>query len=208
MGYYRAGFDEIVGVDNRPMPRYPFDFVFGDALEYVAEHGREFDAIHASPPCQAFTKYKNVRPNLPDKYPDLVEPTRAALSTSGKSWVLENVVGAPVNGMIMLCGSMFGMDIRRHRLFESNIQILTPPCNHSMWEPNRFPGGRSRERGNARVLCRGTVEIGRWNIPIETQNAAMGVDWMELSELSQSIPPAYAEYIGKHLIAYIGVASP
>lgn len=199
MGYHRAGF-EVVGVDIRPMPRYPFEFHQGDALEYLQAHWQEFDAIHASPPCQAFTKYKNARPDLPKKYPDLIGVTRCALIATGKAWVLENVVGAPVNGMIMLCGSMFGLDVRRHRLFESSQMIMTPPCNHSIWRPNRFPGGRSRERGHARVACRGTVEIGRWNIPIQTQYRAMGIDWMELHELSEAIPPAYTEFIGKQLI--------
>lgn len=200
MGYHRAGF-EVVGVDINPQPRYPFEFHQADALEYVAEHGHEFDVIHASPPCQAFTKYKNARKDLPQRYPDMIDPTRRALIASGRHWILENVVGAPVNGMIMICGSMFGLDVRRHRLFESDVMIMTPPCDHSIWEPNRFPGGRSRERGNARVLCRGTVEIGRWNIPLATQERAMGIDWMELDELSESIPPAYTEFIGRQLLA-------
>jgi DNA (cytosine-5)-methyltransferase 1 len=206
MGYHRAGF-EVVGVDIEPQPRYPFEFHRADALEYLREHSHEFDVIHASPPCQAFTKYKNVRRDLPQKYPDLIDPTRKALIQSGKTWILENVVGAPVSGMIMLCGSMFGLDIRRHRLFESDVMMMTPPCNHSIWEPNRFPGGRSRERGNARVLCRGTVEIGRWNIPLDIQQKAMGMDWTELHELSEAIPPAYTEYIGKQLLQALQVQS-
>lgn len=202
VGYYRAGFD-VVGVDILNQPHYPFQFIQANALEYLEAHGGEYDVIHASPPCQAFTKYKNARPNLPDKYPDLIMETRLALIKTTKLWVLENVVGAPVNGMIMLCGSMFGLDVRRHRLFECSIMIITPPCNHSIWLPNRFPGGRSRERGNPRLLVRNTVEIGRWNIPIEIQKKAMGIDWMELEELSEAIPPAYTEFIGRRLKSYL-----
>lgn len=194
MGYHRAGF-EVIGVDNKPQPHYPFEFHQADALTYPLEG---YDAYHASPPCQAFTKYKNNRKDLPDRYPNLIPAVREHLG--GETYVMENVVGAPLKSPITLCGSMFGLDIQRHRLFELTFPILTPPCNHSMWQPNRFPGGRSRERGNARVLCRGTVEIGRWNIPLKTQNKAMGIDWMKLEELSEAIPPAYTEYIGKYLL--------
>ena len=90
MGYHRAGFD-VVGVDKEPMKRYPFEFHQGDALEYLAEHGHEFDAIHASPPCQAYCSLKSM-PNA-KKHPELVEPTRALLKASGKPWVIENVIG-------------------------------------------------------------------------------------------------------------------
>ena len=197
MGYHRAGFDEIVGVDINPQPRYPFEFVQADAMTYPLEG---FDVIHASPPCQHFTKYKNARPDLPKKYPNLINETRQRLDESGVPWVIENVQGAPLNAPLVLCGSMFGLDVRRHRLFETNIFFLAPSCDHSVWEPNRFPGGRSRERGHARIPCRGTVEVGRWNIPLATQQQAMGIDWMELDELSESVPPAYTEYIGKRLL--------
>lgn len=151
VGYYRAGFD-VVGVDILNQPHYPFQFIQANALEYLEAHGGEYDVIHASPPCQAFTKYKNARPNLPDKYPDLIMETRLALIKTTKLWVLENVVGAPVNGMIMLCGSMFGLDVRRHRLFECSIMIITPPCNHSIWLPNRFPGGAIKGTGKSTLI--------------------------------------------------------
>lgn len=198
MGYHQAGF-EVVGVDINPQPRYPFEFHQADALQFLREFGKDFDVIHASPPCQAFTKYKNVHPDLPSKYPNLIPETRRLLKASKKFYVIENVPGSPLKATAILCGSMFGLDVQRHRLFELNWFCLTPPCNHKVWEPNRFPGGRSRERGHARVKCRGTVEIGRWNIPLETQKAAMGIDWMELQELSEAIPPAYTKYLGGHL---------
>lgn len=200
MGYYHAGF-EIVGVDINLQPEYPFTFVQGDALKYLREHGHEFDVIHASPPCQHFTKYKNCRKDIKERYEDLIATTRNALKKSGKPYVIENVVSAPLITPITLCGSMFGLDVRRHRLFESNVELTQPSCDHSIWKPNRYPGGRSRERGHARVLCRGTVEVGRWNIPIVTQKKAMGIDWIsDLRMLSESIPPAYTEFIGKQLI--------
>ncbi len=199
-GYSLAGF-EVTGVDIEPQKNYPFEFYQDDALDFIAEHGHEYDVISCSPPCQAFTKYKNARPDLPERYPNLVPQTRKILKQSGKLYVIENVPGSPLINPIVLCGSMFGLDVQRHRLFELNIFLLTPQCNHSIWPPNRFPGGRSRERGNARVLCRNTVEIGRWNIPIETQKAAIGgLDWMELTELSQAIPPAYTKWLGEALL--------
>lgn len=201
MGYYLAGFD-VVGVDIAMQPEYPFEFIRAEAIGFVREYGKDFDFIHASPPCQHFTKYNNCRKNLKDKYDDLIVPTRQALVESGKPYVIENVVGAPLVSPITLCGSMFGLDVRRHRLFESNFHLEQPTCKHEVWKPNRYPGGRSRERGNARVLCRGTIEVGRWNIPIETQRAGMGIDWItNLRNLSESIPPAYTEWIGKRVIS-------
>jgi len=201
MGYYLAGFD-VVGVDIEMQQEYPFEFIQADAIKFVKEHGHEFDFIHASPPCQHFTKYNNCRKNLKEKYEDLIEPTRQALIESGKPYVIENVVGAPLLNPITLCGSMFGLDVRRHRLFESNMDLEQPKCKHEIWQPNRYPGGRSRERGNARVLCRGTIEIGRWNIPIETQKVGMGIDWISnLRKLSESIPPAYTKFIGEQVVS-------
>ena len=200
MGYSLAGFD-VTGVDIAAQPEYPFAFIQGDALQYAKKHGHEFDLIHASPPCQHFTKYNNCRKDLKERYEDLIEPTRQVLIEIGKPYVIENVVGSPLLNPVTLCGSMFGLDVRRHRLFESNFKILPPKCNHKLWQPNRYPGGRSRERGGARVLCRGTVEVGRWNIPIQTQQVAMGITWItDLRKLSESIPPAYTKFIGEQAL--------
>jgi len=207
-GYQRAGF-YVVGVDLHAQPRYCGDeFVQADAIEYLttADLGR-FDAIHASPPCQAFTAYR--RTGNVGEYPNLIEPVRGLLNESKLPWVMENVPGAPLLDPLLLCGSMFDgptIDIRRHRLFESNLNLASPvwPCRHKLSGVNRFPGGRSKERtGSNRGLARGTVEVGTWDTPMAIQQAAMGIDWMALEELSEAIPPAYTEFIGQQLMSHI-----
>ena len=125
MGYHRAGFDEIVGVDIDDHPNYPFRFMRGDALEYLAAHGGEFDAIHASPPCQAFVAAADK-----DRHLDLLTPTLAALQLVSVPWVVENVPTAPMPVTVMLCGSSFGLRVRRHRKFSSNVLIPGMPCRH------------------------------------------------------------------------------
>jgi DNA (cytosine-5)-methyltransferase 1 len=198
MGYHRAGF-EVVGVDIKPQPHFPFAFHQADAMTFPLDG---FDLIHASPPCQHFTRYKNVRNDLPERYPDLIAATRQRLAATALPWVMENVQGAPLVNPVTLCGSMFGLDVRRHRLFEmSHPPLMVPPCQHE-WLRDRFPGGRSKQRGgHSRALVRATVEIGTWDIPLVTQQAAMGIDWMELEELSEAIPPAYTEWIGRQLLS-------
>ena len=223
MGYHRAGF-EVVGVDIKPQPNYPFEFVQLDALGVlkgkvaaIAEWGDEgnaFDAIHASPPCQHFTKYGNTHKDIKDRYEDLIEPTRKLLKFTGLPYVIENVERSPLVNPIRLCGSMFDRkgtnDIQRHRLFETNWPLAAPgQCDHSIWRPNRYTGGRSIERGGAHVLCRKTMEIGKWGIPLETQKWGMGVDWsITVRELSEAIPPAYTEYVGFQLRAYLATSVP
>lgn len=143
-GYASAGF-EVVGVDANAAARrhYPFEFHCGDALDYVREHSHEFDAIHASPPCQAYSVTRSL--NKGREYPDLVAATREALVATGKPYVIENVPGAPLGGgtsyLLLLCGTMFGLatpdgraEIRRHRLFETNWCFgLRPQCQHDEW---------------------------------------------------------------------------
>ena len=139
-GYHRAGFGEIVGVDPAPQPRYPFQFVQADALEYLAAHGHEFDAIHASPPCQGYSIMHHL-PWLRDReYPHLLKPVLEMLEGLGKPYVVENVMGARINSATLakrnledhgldaswLCGTMFGLPIYRHRLFAANCLWLAP----------------------------------------------------------------------------------
>lgn len=124
MGYARAGFD-VTGVDREPQPRYPFAFVRGDALAYLAEHGQEYDAIHASPPCQGYSRLRHL-PWLKDKtYPLLIGPCRELLERIGKPWIVENVEDAPIGGVV-LCGSMFGLSVYRHRRFASRHLLMVP----------------------------------------------------------------------------------
>jgi DNA (cytosine-5)-methyltransferase 1 len=191
MGYYRAGF-EIVGIDIKPQPHYPFEFHQSDALTYPLEG---FDAYHASPPCQAWCKYGNVHKDLAEKYPNVIDCLRMRLQATKKPYVIENVPNAPLaNYIVRLCGSSFYLPIRRHRHFESSIPLLTPPCNHS-WQKPQYPSSTDRK-----PMSRCTMEIGSWDIPLAQQREGMGIDWMTVEELSEAIPPAYTEYIGRYLM--------
>lgn len=190
MGYHRAGFDEIIGVDIEPQPHYPFTFVQADALTFPLDG---FDVIHASPPCQAYCKFSR---NLgtSDRHPDLIPPMQRRLE--GYVYVLENVEGAPLASPFMLCGSMFGLRVRRHRLFES--PVLVPSL--------LFAPASCRHDGiSIGVYGRGTTvwhraKLGR-NVGIAEKRAAMGIDWMTGDELREAIPPVYTEWIGKQLLA-------
>lgn len=175
MGYYRAGF-EVVGVDIKPQPHYPFEFHQGDALEYCSEHGREFDVIHASPPCQHYSRATAWRGNR-DNHPDLIGVTLSLLKEIDKLWIIENVPDAPIEPHFLLCGSMFGLNIRRHRYFMTSYNAFTllPPCNHV----NLMSFEHKFERA---------------------YGDAMGCDWMNRDEHRQAIPPAYTEFIGKQLM--------
>lgn len=207
-GYYNAGF-EVVGVDIEPQPNYPYEFIQADALWVLTTDLQRYDAIHASPPCQMFTAYRRSRPDKGDEnYVNLIPATRELLQDSGLPYVIENVEGSPLREPVRLCGSMFDppLDVQRHRLFETNWGLEPPPwpCRHKVWGPDRFPGGRSKERtGSNKGLARGTVEIGTWDIPLERQAEAMEVDWMNVKELSQAIPPRYTEFIGRQLLAHV-----
>lgn len=189
MGYHRAGFD-VVGVDIEPQPRYPFEFVQGEALEYCTVYGKEFDAIHASPPCQRYSTMTK-RWNKQMSHQDLVSATRSVIEETRKIYIIENVVGAPLANPITLCGSMFGIAVRRHRLFESNVFLMSLKCRHetqgSIIGVYGHAGGSSRRDG---LKFSGT----------DAWRDAMGIDWMTGKELAQAIPPAYTEWIGKQLI--------
>jgi DNA (cytosine-5)-methyltransferase 1 len=181
MGYYRAGF-EVVGVDIAHQPHYPFEFHQADALEYCAAHGREFDVIHASPPCQGYS-ILNSDGHL-DGYAKLIPQVRAALISAGMPWVIENVPGAPLNIHLLLCGSMFGLRVKRHRYFESNIPMPLSPasCNHSVRFLDMYSSGPERN-GTEREYA-----------------DEMGVTWIPTSRSGEAIPPAYTEFIGRHFL--------
>ncbi|MGB5758308.1 MAG: hypothetical protein WBM50_15445 [Acidimicrobiales bacterium] len=201
MGYHRAGFD-VVGVDNRPQPNYPFPFIQADALQPPVQLER-FDAIHASPPCQFATAYRR-RHGVAVSARSFISEARDVLATTGLPYVIENVdqraARAELRNPVRLCGSSFGLDVRRHRLFELSVAAMSVPCDHS-WQAARFLPATNR----ANLRC--TVEVGVWRIPLQTQHRAMGIDWMTRPELSQAIPPAYTEHIGRQLIAHLDMIS-
>ena len=207
-GYAAAGFD-VVGVDIDPQPRYPFEFHQADALEFVTDHGHEFDAIHASPPCQAFSKTKTLHSN---EHPDLIEPTRAALIATGKPYVIENVVGAPLVDPVKLDGRHFAMTaadvdgvelkLVRPRLFESNIALHAP----STFTPNReiVTASAYGAGGGWTPKHRDNPDRRGGYIPhIDVLRELLGIDWTNKHELSQSIPPRFTQYVGEQLMAVL-----
>jgi len=198
MGYHRAGFD-VHGVDIKPQPHFPFISIEqADALDVLADIDfcRQFDVIHASPPCQAYTSLRTLSSN---KHPELVEPVREALIAIGKPYVIENVVGSPLDEPITLCGSMFGLGLasrilKRHRLFESNrrLFVLDDACagkpvvgvygTGGAWT-RTAPGGGGVKASGAEAAV------------------ALGIDWTwHQPVLAQAIPPAYTEFIGVQLL--------
>lgn len=184
-GLRLGGATEIVGVDMEPRSSYPFTFIQADALTFPLDG---FDFVWASPPCQGWTAYKR-RKNHVRPRPNLIPATRKRLIASGIPFVIENVGGAPLRNPIMLCGSMFGLDVQRHRFFETSFPVIAPQCDHSRWTP-RFAPATNRKN------LRKTVEIGVWRIPLEVQHKAMGgCEWMSREELSQAIPPAYSRFL-------------
>ena len=193
-GYQLAGF-HVTGVDIEAQPRYIGDaFYQGDALEYVAAHGHEFDAIHASPPCQRYSVQTN--PLYRGNHPDLIAPTRELLRATGKPYAIENVENARrlLINPVKLCGSMFGLKVWRHRYFEiwPDTLLLTPACNHSN-EPVLITGTTRRkpERG------------GRFEYTADQCREAAECHWMSREGLDEAIPPAYTEYIGRYLMAVV-----
>lgn len=206
-GYQGAGF-YVVGVDIAPQPNYIGDeFWQGDAITFGRDllQTQTFDAIHASPPCQHFTAYGRAVKDIKTRYEDLIEATRELLRATGLPYVIENVVGAPLVDPVTLCGSMFDLDVRRHRLFETNWPLQPPTwgCRHKIWAP-RFKSSTGR-----RPSSRLTIEVGSWDEPLDRQKAAMGVAWkITTRELSEAIPPAYTEFIGRQLMAHLRGAQP
>tara|TARA_Y100000310_G_scaffold282378_1_gene303526 strand:- start:1548 stop:2408 length:861 start_codon:yes stop_codon:yes gene_type:complete len=269
-GYHAAGFKTIVGVDIEPQPNYPYRFIQADALEYVADHGSDFDAIHASPPCQGYSYMTNNLPwNRDRDYPMLILPTREALKATAVPWVIENVMGARRGSATLkrrrvqshgmdagyLCGQMFGLPFYRHRLFESSFFWMQPghPKHRLNLHPRSersvyggkitgLPGGsagldtkprqpyseaedsrgakswpgRDGMRGNGlKQQASGISEWqqrsadGKGGVGVALGHAkgwrlaaaTMGIDWMKQAELTQAVPPAYTEYIGRQLLA-------
>jgi hypothetical protein len=187
VGYTRAGFD-VTGVDLHPQPRYPFHFIKRDALEALADRPflAGFDAIHASPTCQTFARVTAWRGSR-DEHPDLLTPTLRALTDIAIPWVVENVPEAPLRADYLLCGTQFGLNVRRHRIFQRGNWTgfdLIPPCRCHR-NPRVLPFMHKGERAFA---------------------DAMGCEWMSNREARQAIPPAYTEHIGAQLLDHLKAA--
>ena len=196
MGYHRAGFD-VVGVDINPMAHYPFEFHQGDALEYLLNHWREFDAIHASPPCQAYSVTQRIHGN---QYPKLIKDTRDLLEITGKPYVIENVMGAPLKNPTVLNGLMFGLKVVRARQFETNWFLMAPP------EPDNVKVYTNSSRGYSAFRNGAThITVAGNNFDPKDGAEAMGIDWMTRPELAEAIPPKYTEFIGRQLIQVIAM---
>lgn len=189
-GYRRAGFD-VTGVDIERQPRNPHRFIQADALDYLGAYGHEFDAIHASPPCQAFTKAQRLQGN---EHPDFIGPVRELLNELGTPYVIENVEGTPLHDPIMLCGSMFGLRLYRHRLFESNVPLTAPlHAQHFL---------RQVKMGRKAAPDEMLQPVGNFSGVGEAREA-MGMPWASREGLREAVPPAYTEWIGGQLMAHI-----
>lgn len=192
MGYHRAGFD-VVGVDNKPQPDYPFEFHQADALTFPLDG---YDAFHASPPCPVHSSLNGWSGD--SKHPDLIPQTRERLRATGKPYVIENVVGAPLLNPVQICGQALGLKVRRHRLFESNVAIMVPQCAHP--EPPVIVVGGS--------IGRKVFDPRRKAIAptFEEAKEVMGMPWATTRlGVVNAIPPAYTELIGGYLMAALAL---
>ncbi len=203
MGYVDAGFN-VVCVDCRVVPDNPgndlfqphVSFVQADAIAYLSRHGSEFDAIHASPPCQAHSALRHLHPQK--SYECWIERTRQGLTKFAVPWVIENVPGSPLQNPVILCGSAFGLRVRRHRLFESNIALVGTECRHKeQGRPIDVSG-----TGGRRINRRRGDNGGNTNKPrnITEAREAIGIKWMSRYDISQAIPPAYTQHIGQQML--------
>jgi DNA (cytosine-5)-methyltransferase 1 len=205
MGYHRAGF-EVVGVDIKPQPNYPFEFIQMDALEYASSrrllNQLVYAAIHASPPCQPHVKglrAVNAKLGREMRHVDIVDEARAVLQASGLSYVIENAEGA-LRDPVKLCGTSFGLPLRRHRDFESSVPLLVPPCAHGHFKEPRYWTSWIKDGERKRAT---TVQVYGNGGEAHEWGPAMGIDWMTPAELKEAIPPDYTEHIGRQLMAYL-----
>jgi DNA (cytosine-5)-methyltransferase 1 len=203
MGYARAGF-EVVGVDIEPQPDYPFEFVQGDALEYLAEHGDEFDAIHASPPCTEHTTLTRgiAGRDDPTGTADLLGRTLDALAdTPHGMWAVENVMGARMPTDMVLCGNMFGIRTYRHRRFSIGPGLLmlnVPPHPRHTVPAARKQRQAAWDDGWNLTVTGNATKAGRIHHAILAE--ALGVDWITGDGLNLMIPPAYTQFIGRQML--------
>ncbi|MCI0552010.1 MAG: DNA cytosine methyltransferase [Anaerolineae bacterium] len=203
VGYAKAGFD-VIGIDNKPQPHYPLPFIQTDALTLDPKFLALFDAIHASPPCQAYSDLAKRNRNG-HEWPRLIEPIREILIRSGLPYVIENVDGAPLRDPIVLCGTMFkGLRVIRHRLFETNFPITAP--EHKKHPKVHTFDKRKSHYGKTNDMRDFVQVTGGGNCTVVAARDAMGINWMTKKELNEAIPPAYAYYIGKRLLVHLNAA--
>lgn len=209
-GYRRSGFD-VIGVDHKRQPNYPFQIFYGDVIEILGAilDGRWVErwglpmpqGIHASPPCQA---HSDLRHRTGLEYPELVAPVRELLEETGLPWIIENVEGAPLRDPVTLCGTMFpGLRVLRHRLFESNFPLETPAHPTEPHPPVFTTDKRKSHYGKLDQDISFVSVTGGGNCSIANARSAMGIEWMTKPELNEAIPPAYTEYLGRQLLSHI-----
>ncbi|MCZ4122497.1 SAM-dependent methyltransferase [Streptomyces sp. H39-S7] len=193
-GYNDAGFD-ITGIDLNPQPSYPFTFIQGGAVAFIREHGAKFDAIHASPPCQHDSDCQRLQNR---DHPDLIAPTRAALESTGRPWVMENVKGAlpKLHQPVMLCGAMFGLETYRHRYFETGGGFTFTAPAHPVHTAPQAKMGRPVPPGWYGQY------VGNFS-GVDLARRVMGVPWMNRDGIRECIPPAYSAWIGTQLLTSI-----
>ena len=220
VGYHRAGFD-ITGIDIKEQPNYPFEFIQSDVFELKEAFLGQFDVIHASPPCQAYSYSTVKHRNLGKRYPDLLERTRILLIESGKEYIIENVVGATLIKPLKLCGTMFNLRVIRHRLFEINADAwVYPPCNcqhdghvytgehvcvvdgATTWtnwrlSPEQKQASKQRYQEHLKRYVTVAGHGGNGSARYLDWCNAMQIDWVTKYELTQAVPPAYTEWIGR-----------
>ncbi|MFI6371039.1 SAM-dependent methyltransferase [Streptomyces sp. NPDC050546] len=190
MGYYLAGFD-VIGVDKENQPRYPFPFIQGDAVEYILAHGHEYDLIAGSPPCQRYTRAQVIQGR---EHPDLVAPTREAMKSTGRPYIIENVQGAPLLDAVLLCGAMFGMRTYRHRQFESPLPLGTRLHPRHLAPVAKM--GRAVRPGEFMHI------VGNFT-GADLAREIMGMPWASRDGLREAIPPAYAQFLGAQAAEHI-----
>jgi len=203
VGYARAGFD-VTGIDTKKRTcGYPAGhFIRADALDALTDTAylQTFDLIHASPPCQTHSRTKHLRNAQGNKArtPDLIFETRARLMAAGIPYVMENVPGAPMRADVTLCGSMFdltadGRQLRRHRIFETNLELpAPPPCRHE-GRPLGVYGSKGDDIPSGGQTCSTLVQA----------RELMGIPWMNWAAIIEAIPPAYTEWIGRHALSAV-----
>lgn len=194
-GYEQAGYD-VTGIDIEPQPKHRGNFIQADAIEYLKAHFHEYDVIHASPPCQAYSMASMQFRKAGKEYVDLIEVTRRELIKTGKPYVIENVPGSPLINPIELCGSMFGMRTYRHRLFESNIE-LKAPTHPEHTAPNAKMGRKPKDGDFIQY-------VGHFS-GVRLVQEMTGLYWLGQGELAQSIPPQYTKYIGEQLMVALSL---